>query len=194
MANKKAGQLKEISGNIEQAAGARVREKVMEGSEKAGASSDPRKVALWIKGALDRMDALTEPARREQAMLLCGYNCAGINKRPIEAAIARRHKYPTEEAFLSAEIQKPPKGIRLEREGNVLLQYYTPRTYGKGIRCYCSLMRGLPDNVTASPTYCHCSRGFVEKYWEGILGRPVSVELGHTAISGAEECKFIIHL
>jgi hypothetical protein len=34
----------------------------------------------------------------------------------------------------------------------------------------------------------------MEKYWEGILGRPVKVELGDTAISGATECKFVIYL
>ena len=94
----------------------------------------------------------------------------------------------------AAEIQKPPKGMRFEREGNVLIQYYTPRTFGGGMRCYCSLIRGLPENETAPITYCQCSRGFVQKYWEGILGRPVQVELGDTAISGANECRFTIHL
>ena len=194
MVKKIAGQIKEIGGRIEQIAGAKVRGKVMEGSEETGTSSDTRKIALWVKGAMDRLDAIAEPAKREQVMLLCGYNCAGINRRPIEAAIVRCRKYQTEEAFIGAEIQKPPKGMRFEWEGDVLLQYYTPHAFGKGMRCYCSLMRGLPADMTASLTYCHCARGFVERYWEGILGRQVRVELGDTAISGAEECKFTIHL
>jgi hypothetical protein len=194
MAKKTAGQIEEIGGRIEEFVGAEVREKVMKDSEKVATSSDSKKVALWVKGAMDRLDTLTDFAKREQVMLACGYNCIAINKRPMETARARRQKYPTEEAFLTAEVQKPPKGFRFEREGNVLTQYYTPRIYGVGMRCYCSLMRGLPADVRASPTYCHCSRGFVEKYWEGILGRPVRVELGDTAISGADECKFVIHL
>jgi len=189
-----AGQIEEIGGCIERFAGPEVCEKVMEGSEKAAASSDTKKVALWAKDAMDRLDTLTDLAKREQIMLTCGYNCITINTRPMQAARARRQKYPTEEAFLTVETQKPPKGFRFEREGNILIQYYTPHAYGSGMRCYCGLMRKLPEDVMVSRTYCQCSRGFVEKYWEGILGRPVKVELGDTAISGAEECKFVIHL
>lgn len=189
-----AGQIKEIGGRIEQFAGVEIRKKVMEGSEKAIASSNAKDIALWVKGAMDRLDALTSLDKREQMMLACGYNCVTVNNRPMQAAIARRHKYPTEEAFLIAEAQKPPKGIRFEWEGDMLVQYYTPNTYGAGMRCYCSLMRGLPQGVTVTPTYCQCSRGFVQKYWEGILGRPVRVELVETTITGASECKFVVHL
>lgn len=194
MGKKTSGQIEEIGGRVEQFAGANLREKVMEDSEKAVVSSDPKEIALWVKGAIDRLDTLTDPGTREQIMLACGYNCIEINKRPMEIARARRQRYPTEEAFLTAEMQKPPKGFRFERDGNVLIQYYTPHAYGTGMRCYCSLMRKLPEDVMVSRTYCQCSRGFVEKYWEGTLGRPVQVELGDTAISGAEECKFVIHL
>jgi len=194
MTKRTAGQIEEIAGHIEQFAGKDIRDKVMDGSDKAAASSDMRKVALWAKGAVDRLDNSTDSAKREQIMLACGYNCIAINSRPVQMAKARRQKYQTEEAFLAAEIQKPPKGMRFEREGNVLIQYYTPRNFGGGMRCYCSLMRALPENETASITYCQCSRGFVQKYWEGILGRPVRVDLSYTAISGANECKFTIHL
>ena len=55
-------------------------------------------------------------------------------------------------------------------------------------------MRGLPEDKTVSLTYCQCSRGLVEKTWELILGRPVQVEILESAISGATECKFVIHL
>jgi hypothetical protein len=127
-------------------------------------------------------------------MLTCGYNCIALNRRPMETAGARRRKFPTEEAFLEAEVQKPPKGFCFEKKGNILIQYYTPRAFGRGMRCFCALMRGLPEGVNSSRTYCQCSRGFVEKYWEGTLGRVVHVELGPTAISGADECKFTIHL
>lgn len=184
MTKKTAGQIEEIGGHIEQFAGKDIRKKVMEGGDKVAASSDMKKVALWVKGAMDRLDASTDAAKREQIMLACGYNCIEINNGPMQIAKARRQRYPTEEAFLKAEMQKPPKGMRFEREGNALIQYYSPCTFGGGMRCYCSLIRGLPENETASATYCQCSRGFVQKYWEGILGRPVQVELGDTAISG----------
>jgi hypothetical protein len=194
MTKKTAGQIQEISGQIEKVAGVKVRQQVMNDSEKAAASSNPKDVALWVKDAMDRLDNNIDFVKREEIMLACGHNCCALNKRPMEMAKTRRRKFQTEEAFLTAEVQKPPKGVRLERNGDVLIHYYTPRTYGKGMRCYCSLMSGLPESVTASSTYCLCSRGFMEKYWEGILGRPFKVELGDTAISGATECKFVIYL
>jgi hypothetical protein len=127
-------------------------------------------------------------------MTACGHNCIAHNNRLAQAIRARRQKYPTEDAFLKAEAKKPVKGTRLEFQGKTLIQYYTPHTYSTPRRCFCGLMFGLPEGVNASPTYCQCSRGFVEKYWEGALGRPVRVEVKETAITGADECKFIIHL
>ena len=194
MAKTISGQIQELSGRIEQFAGAVVRRKIMEGSDKVATSSDFKKVALWVKEAMDRLDAVVPPDKREQIMTACGQNCIVINQQPLDVAKARRQKYPKEEDFLKAEIEKPPRGFRFERKGDVLIQYYTPRAYGPGMRCYCSLIRRLPQGMVASPTYCQCSRGFVEKYWEGILGRAVRVELGATAITGADECQFTIHL
>jgi hypothetical protein len=171
-----------------------VRKKIMEGGDKVAAASNPKKVALWVKEAMDRLDAVVPPEKRGQIMTACGHNCIAINQQPLKVARARRQKYPSEEDFLKTEVEKPPRGFRFEREGDVLIQYYTPRAFGRGMRCYCSLVRGLPEGVVTSPTYCQCSRGFVEKYWEGILGRAVRVELGATAITGADECQFTIHL
>jgi hypothetical protein len=194
MSQKTAGQIREIGGHIEQFAGAKIRQQVMLDGEKAAVSSNPQKTALWVKDAMDRLDNLTDSGQREQIMLACGHNCIAHNPRPLELAKARRQKHPSEAAFLTTEVKTPPKGTRLELKGDILIQYYTPGSYGRGMRCYCGLMYGLHEGINASSTYCQCSRGFVEKYWEGVLGRPVRVELGGTAISGASECKFIIHL
>jgi hypothetical protein len=116
-----------------------------------------------------------------------------MNSGVVTRGLARRAKYPTEAAFLAAEVKKPAAGTRLEMSGKVLTQYYTPHDFGKGLRCYCSLMRELPEDVTASNTYCQCARGFVEKYWQVVLGRAIRVDLSRTAVSGARECRFVIH-
>ena len=86
------------------------------------------------------------------------------------------------------------RGTKRVREGNVLYQYYVPKTYAKSLRCYCGLLRGLPADETVSITYCNCSKGFVKKFWESVLERPVKVELMQSAVSRAEECKFAIYL
>ena len=186
--------IQEIGGHIEEIAGSKIREKVMAGSENIARSSDREKIALWVKEAIDRLDACTTPEKCSQIMTACGHACIARAKGLANGIKHRRQKHTTEEAFLKAEIKKPVKGIRLELLGNTLIQYYTPRTYSTPRRCFCGLMNTLPEGANTSPTYCHCSRGFVEKYWEGALGRPVKVEVKETCMTGAKECKFIIHL
>jgi len=141
-------------------------------------------LARWIKGAMDRLDALVDGKIRVRIMEECGAMCASVNRKDVGEAIARRRKYESEEEFLKAE--------GLTREGNVVYTVYRPQS-SNGVRCFC-LGKGLPAEETMSRTYCHCSKGFVKTLWEQVLGRPVRVELIHSAISGAQECRFAIYL
>jgi hypothetical protein len=179
---------------VEQFAGKTIAMKVMEGSEQITEKTGKRKIAEWVKKAMEKLDALVDEKTRVQIMQNCGYNCAKKNSKVIERAVARRKKYASIEEFLEAEQQKPMKGTRLAREGNVLYQFYTPQAFTKPMRCYCGLLRGLPNEETVSKTYCNCSRGFVEKFWENVLGRPVKVDLMQSVVSGDKECKFAIYL
>jgi hypothetical protein len=188
------GQIQVLGANVERFAGKEVRDQVMAGSAQLTASTKPDKVAHWVQGAMERLDALTDEATRAQIMVNCGYNCAGVNPRPLKAAQARRKKFATLDAFLEAEERKPPKGTRLVREGDTLYHYYTPRAYTHPMRCYCGLMKGLPDGETCSPTFCQCSRGFVQKYWEAVVEKPVRVEVLGSCVSGSDECKFAVRL
>jgi len=189
----KHGMLKSLEKNIESLAGEAVSKKVMEGSEEITEKTDKRKIAEWVKDAMGRLDALANEKIRVQIMENCGYNCAEVNRKFVERAKARRKKFKTVDEFLEAEQRKPMTGTRLVREGKILYQFYTPRAFTRPMRCYCALLRGLPDDEKVSVTYCHCSKGFVKKFWENVLERPVRVELVQSAVSGASECKFTIH-
>jgi hypothetical protein len=112
----------------------------------------------------------------------------------MEASKEIRRKCTTEEEFLNIELNATPNITRFERKGDILYWYYTPRKIGKGMRCVCPVFSMLPEGVNASPTYCQCSRAFVQAYWEGILGRRLRVELGKTSLAGGEDCQFIIYL
>jgi len=180
--------------NVEQFAGKAISKKVMQGSEEITEKTDKRKIAEWVKGAMGRLDASVGEKARVQIMENCGYNCAQVNRRTIERAKARRKKFKSIDEFLEAEQRKPMRGTKLIREGDVLYYFYTPRTFSKSLRCYCGLLKGLPASETISPTYCHCSKGFVEKFWEAVLDKPVRAQLMQSAVSGASECKFAVYI
>ena len=180
--------------STEHFAGEAIAKKVMEGSDRITERTDKTIVAQWIKGAMERLDSLADEKTRILIMEDCGRSCAKVNKRLIDSARARRKRFKTVEEFLQAEQRRPIAGTRLTREGNVLFQYYTPLTFRRPMRCYCGLLRGLPEDENVSRTYCYCSEGFVKEFWENVLERPVKVELLQSALSGASECQFAIHL
>ncbi|HEX2908868.1 MAG TPA: DUF6144 family protein [Phototrophicaceae bacterium] len=188
------GQIATIREKIAELVGPELAAQIMEGQDKIKDSTKPPKVSAWFKEVLERLDTLVDADTRARIMSNCGYNCARINHTALDRAAARRKKYDSFDVFLAAEQQNPPAGTRLERDGHMLYQFYTPQNFTHPMRCYCSLLRGLPEGETVSLTYCNCSRGFVEKYWENLLQKPVQVDLLESAVSGAAECKFVIHL
>ena len=189
-----ARQIGEITRQIERFTSVAVCKKVMKGREETIAAKDPAKGALWMKEAIDRLDAFTDRKTREKIMTACGRFCNTVNSTYMEEMKDMRRKYATEEEFLKVLLQPGEGPARFEKDRNDLILYYTPRKVGQGIRCFCYLINMLPEDVNASPTYCQCSRAFVQAHWEGVFGRPLKVELGKTAITGADECKFILHL
>jgi hypothetical protein len=188
------GPLNEFCGRVELLAGPDVSQKVLKGKNEMLAAKDPVKTSMWMKEAIDKLDALTDKKTREKIMTACGKSCNAQNSKDTLECKEMRRMCATEEEYLEKFVQPPGNGVRNERKGNLLIQHYTPSKYRKDLRCYCSLVNMLPKGVNASPTYCQCSRAFVQAHWEAVLGRPVKVELGKTAIMGAEECEFIIHL
>jgi hypothetical protein len=179
---------------LEEVAGKSMAEEVMQGSEQITENTDKTTTALWVKNAIERLGASADEKTKMQIMQNCGCNCAKKNSKVIEKAVARRKKFASIDDFLAAEQKKPPTGTRLAREGNIVYQTYTPQTFTRPMRCYCSLFRQLPTQETVSVTYCNCAKGFVEEYWEAILQKPAKVDLLQSAISGAKECTFAIHL
>lgn len=178
---------------VEQYAGREAREKVMEGVVELAGVSDEAK-SLWVKGAMERLDELLDEETAVKVMVGCGHACARINGVAVKMGVEKRMKYGSVEEYLEAEQRDPIPGTRLEREGDVLHQYYMPNTFREGLRCFCSRISSLPADQTISTTYCNCSKGYAEKFWEAVLGMPVKVELVQSTMTGADECKFTIYL
>ena len=190
MSKKEAQMIEQIAGVLEKRCGKDVSEEVMKGKDSVGSSK--RDVAIWVKGAMDRMDGLVASDERTAVMEECGRNCCAINKGVAIAFRKRRAKYGSLDAFLENEIKKPRRGTKLSRKGNAIHFYYTPSQFGRGMRCYCRLVSALPADETISPTYCMCSVGFVKSLWEQVLEKPVQARLIRSALTGSDECEFEI--
>jgi hypothetical protein len=188
-----AGQLQEIGRLIEQLAGKEARQEVMRGSDQMSPTGTPAEVALCCRKTIDRLDALVNQSVRDQIMAGCGRHCQSLYDLHAEALKQQRLQYTSEAEFL-AHLQAPDASLVFECRGDDLIQYHIPSKAGHGMRCSCFLMAALPEGTNASPTFCQCSRAFVQQRWESVLGRPLRVEVKETAITGSDHCRFIIHL
>jgi hypothetical protein len=190
MSRKETQMVEQIAKVLEKRCGKDVSEEVMAGKDSMGSSR--HNTAMWVKGAMDRMDALVAADKRTAVMEECGRNCCAINKGVVVAFRKRRAKCDSLDVFFENEAKKPMRGTKLSRKANVVHFYYTPRKLGKGMRCYCRLVSDLPAQVTMSKTYCMCSVGFVKALWEQLLEKPVQARLIRSALSGSDECEFEI--
>jgi len=193
MSRSLSSMIKEFERNIEASAGRKTRLEAAAGGTTIAARGDAAEIAQWMKAAVAKLEKAVGAATSAGILDRCGERCARSNRAMISRAKARRKKAGSLDAFLAGEQRKPITGTKLERKGNTLYWTYQPRTFSPPMRCFCPIMRGLPDGEAASPVYCQCSRAFVRTLWEEVLGCPVKVDLLGTTLTGSEECRFKIH-
>ncbi|HTY47288.1 MAG TPA: DUF6144 family protein [Methanomassiliicoccales archaeon] len=186
--------LEELDISVRRHVGERVRRNVMKGLEDLTPTSDPGRFAEWVRGAMARLDDLVDERTRSSIMHECGRNCSLEYRNLIRCAKERYQGHADLNEFLASEKEIMVGGVSIHREGDVLYHIYTPSAFAEPSRCYCSLLRDLPRQVSVSRTYCECSRGFIQSYWEQVLEAPVEVEIQESVISGGKECRFAIRL
>ena len=165
---------------------------ILDGHEKQN-EENAEELSRWLKGVMEKLDRLVAEPKRTDIMKSMGHECAEMNReKHVDPVIAKRLRFASLDEYLSHEQTNSDDGNRLERDGQVVYVHYDPSALNT--RCYCSVWSGLPENENASITWCHCSRGFIERLWEGILGRTPRVDLLCSTVSGADECVFAVHL
>jgi len=162
--------------------GADVTSKVIEGCEEIVATASPAKKAKWAKAAMDRLDAQVPEDIRMQVMEQCGRACIG--RSTIERAKTARRSTKGLDEFLDRLNREHIGGGKLKRDGDIV--------YARYDRCYCGLVSATKEPI--SPTYCHCSRGWVLELFEQVFGKSVQVDLLQSIVQGAPFCQFAIHL
>jgi effector-binding domain-containing protein len=58
--------------------------------------------------------------------------------------------------------------------------------------CFCPLIRDCIDD--APKIFCNCAAGWPKQLWEGILERPLKIEIVQALTKGDNTCEFAIHL
>ncbi|MGY5872654.1 MAG: GyrI-like domain-containing protein [Candidatus Thorarchaeota archaeon] len=92
---------------------------------------------------------------------------------------------------------------KFTKKGNILYsskQPYNRAAYDKAetreekmqAYCFCPMIKYNLDEVSGS--FCYCGSGWSRKLWEGILGKPVKVEIVKSLTRDDDKCTFAVHL
>ncbi len=200
---------KKFSDGLDRFSGVEIRKKVMQGSEEINTRSSGDKKAEWIGNAMERVDSLIEKEIRKNVLLSCSHVFPKTRIKPlksiykdtndIDAVITFMHK---DRSYAGLSYYEYPI-----REGNIIYVTkipFNPKRYKQSTDeeekkhhyCHCGLVKGAlkSPEVNVSTTFCYCGAGWYKTLWEGIIDKPVEVEVMNTVLQGANNCKFAIHL
>ncbi len=143
----------------------------------------------WTGRFMRVLDERLDEATRRGLMEANGRACAMGAYGPPDPA----KKVGVDEFVAGLAKHVGPENAR--REGDVVFFNYKQNPAGLSLEdgyCLCPLVEDGPAEL--SPTYCHCSVGYVAYLFERNLGRPVRVELLESVRSGGKACRFAVHV
>ena len=163
-----------------------------------GCSRHERKA--WVNCAMERLRANTTEVQRFDILSGCAHI---FSPRRIDRVRAIYESTMDIDEVLKAMAEDPEWYEKPTREGDTIHVTKVPRNR-KGYEeatddaerrmhyCHCALVRNNPGDV--HPDFCYCGSGWYRQIWEGILGKPVRVEILKSLTKGHDTCQFAIHL
>lgn len=200
--------LEKLAENLERLAGEAVCRQVMAGSERYPTCSLCER-AEWYKGAVERLDSLVDDEdTRRRIMITVG------DQFPRARIATMRDIYRrTGDLDGLLEIMRADRTLgdrswyeAPTRVGNVVYvtkdpvlpeeyQKATTENQKRAAYCHCRVLAdAIRAGITISKTYCYCGAGWYQQLWEGILGKPVRIEVVKSVLQGDDRCSFAIHL
>jgi hypothetical protein len=139
----------------------------------------------WAHRFFAEFDALVEEPVRFAVMNACGRSCYGSQpNKPVE-----KPGLAAVDGVIAWSNQKAGRVIA-KRDGNTV--QFAFAFQASTASCGCPLVKGVKDGI--STTYCQCSVGYTQAFFERLSGKPVSVVLEESVFAGAPLCRFRVQL
>jgi hypothetical protein len=143
----------------------------------------------WVKRFFDVIDQTLDEETRKNLMVANGRACYQAWIRDSRQEIKQ-----VDFDHWAKEAGQKIKQEGFKIDGNVIYFQFnsSAETGGESPEkvCLCPMVESKPEGM--SPTYCHCSVGYVQKMNELKFGRKVDVELIDSVLKGGKRCKFKI--
>jgi len=188
----------------EKVLGAEARQNLMQGIESITPESSFEEYTIWIQGAIERLDVLTDDS--EKKCQVVSY-CAHVFPQERIEHLRAIYQHGEFDDILREMYTDDFWYEKPVRRGNVLYMRknpYDPEGYEKAATpaaqrrayCHCPFVHPYLDEIPSrlSPTFCYCGAGWYRRLWEGILDQPVKIEHVETLLRGNDQCTLTITL
>ncbi len=189
-----------LAEGVEEVLGPEARDTVMEGADGLSPNTPREERLEWVKAALGRLDDIADEEQKFWAVSKCADCYPSWRIQELREIYLRNHDV---DEVMDAMKRDTEWYSTPHREGDLIYHTKVPfdrkawekatdRDERRRAYCHCALVQDRIDEVP--PTYCYCGTGWVRQVWEGILERPVRVEVLKSLPAGDDECQFLIHL
>jgi len=189
-----------LSQQVEKTLGPEARLAVMLGSEELSPQSRADQRSLWVHSAVETLDRLTGREETYQIISRCAHT---FSFRRIAHLREIYEETGDVDEVLDAMNMEPDWYESPEREGRVIYVTKIPanrQRYDEAVSreerrkayCHCALAYRHLD--TMPPAFCNCGAGWYRQLWEGILQKPVRIEILKSLTRKDDVCRFAIHL
>jgi effector-binding domain-containing protein len=198
-----------LGANLERVLGREARERVTQGNDALTLESTVDERFQWAKGMIDRLDDLADKDQKYDVLSSCAHV---FPSEPIEKAraIYEDAKAKTSDplkaidAVIAFMDEDAAWATRPSRKGTVIYATKNPRdpqgykeaktaAEKRKAYCFCPLVRNHLDEGMPV-TFCYCGSGWYRRQWEGITGKPVSIQVLKSILKGDDVCRFAVQL
>lgn len=188
--------------NVERVLGVEARDAVMRDCDRLYTiESTPGEKVQWLKAAMKTLDELANENQKYEILSCCAHEFSSKRIATLRAIYEETNDIDEVLMFMHKDQDWYEKPIRKENTIYVVKVPYNKKGYEnakteaekKKSYCHCMLVRRhLEEGI--SGTFCYCGTGWYRQYWEGILGKPVKIEVLKSLLKGDDRCELAIHL
>ncbi|MFX1511547.1 MAG: GyrI-like domain-containing protein [Promethearchaeota archaeon] len=196
--------------NIGRVLGEKGKQEVLQGLTEPTIETSNDDRVKWIKTILERLKKVTDKDQMYDIVSRCAHVF------PKEQISRLRNIYETTKNQSNDPLKAIDEVIKAMRETPLWFPEpfredtiiysektpYNPKAYKEAKNdaerrkafCFCPLIREYLEEGIVPDSFCNCSAGWERQQWEGILQRPVKVDVVKSLLKGDITCSFAIHI